>query len=173
MKRMASETKRLSKWKSDWLHQKDGAGDSFSEYFVKSDEFNTKCLWCKKLIFHGSAGRAALSQHAKSKGHCSVADSRKQRNVAQMLLVSTDEDKNNNDDEGIVDENETRAQGEEKRLSLKTRTFVLQKLSAPPTLPNNRLGLEDQVTAAGALLVMKADESDWSYAPGRQEDCRD
>ena len=59
---MASETKRLSKWKSDWLHQKDGAGDSFSEYFVKSDEFNTKCLWCKKLIFHGSAGRAALSQ---------------------------------------------------------------------------------------------------------------
>ena len=93
-----------------------------------------------------------------------MADARKQRNVAQMLLVSTDEDKNNNDDEGTVDENETLAQGEEKRLSLKTRTFVLQNLSAPPTLPNNRLGLDDQVTAAEALLVMKAAESVWSYA---------
>ena len=103
-----------------------------------------------------------------------MADARKQRNVAQMLLVSTDMMKIKTPMyEGIVDENETPAQGEEKRLSLKTRTFVLQKLSAPPTLANNRLGLEDQVTAAGALLVMKADESDWSYAPGRQEDCRD
>ena len=45
-----------------------------------------------------------------------------------------------------------------------TRTFGLQKLSAPPSLPNSsRLGLEDQVTAAEALLVMKAAESDWSY----------
>ena len=68
------------------LKEKDVAGDSFSDYFVIQDEYNTKCSWCKKVIYFGSAGKVALSQHAKSKGHRQVADSRNQRNSGQFLF---------------------------------------------------------------------------------------
>ena len=157
---MTSEIKRQSKWKEDWLHQKDSAGDRFSEYFVKTDdEYNAKCLWCKKEIYFGSAGKAALAQHAKSKGHLFVADARKQRRADQVLLVATEN--NNNPGPGGLGEEGGGVAGK----SQTTRTFGLQKLAAPPSLPNSsRLGLVDQVTAAEALLVMKAAESDWSYA---------
>ena len=39
---MASKVKRLSKWKSIWLKEKDVFGDSFSDYFVKHDEYIAK-----------------------------------------------------------------------------------------------------------------------------------
>ena len=159
---MAIEVKRLSKWKSIWLKEKDVAGDSFSDYFVKQDEYNTKCLWCKKMIYFGSAGKAALSQHAKSKGHRQVADSRKQRNSGQVLLVPAEEEPNNND---CIDEpDEGEPETSEKEKSKQPKKFLLQKLAAPPTLPNNRFGLDDQVTAAETFLVLKAAESDWSFA---------
>ena len=49
-----------------------------------------------------------------------------------------------------------------KEKSKQPKKFLLQKLAGPPTLPNNRFGLDDQVTAAETLLVLKAAESDWS-----------
>ena len=89
---MASEVKRLSRWRSIWLEEKDVAGDSFSDFYVKHDEYNATCLWCKKVIYFGSAGKAALSQHAKSKGHRQEADSRMQQIRDQILLVPAEDD---------------------------------------------------------------------------------
>ena len=144
---MALEVKRLSKGKSLWLKEKDVAGDSFSDYFIKQDEYNTKCSWSKKVIYFGSASKAALSEHAKSKGHSQVADSRKQRNTGQILLVPAVEEPNDN--EACIDApEEGEPETSEKEKSKQPKKFLLQKLAGPPTLPKNRFGLYDQVTAA-------------------------
>ena len=45
---MALEVKRLSKWKSLWLKEKDVAGDSFSDYFVKQDEYLYEVFFVQK-----------------------------------------------------------------------------------------------------------------------------
>ena len=96
------------------------------------------------------------NQHAnKVSSHKMNADQRKNRNKTQMMFTTPGERVNNNDDDPG------------RTSSASKKTFSLQPLETPPTLPrqnNNKLRIEDKVTAATALLVMKGVEGGWSYS---------
>ena len=55
-----ADSKRMSKWRDDWLREIDVSGDKMGEYLVKASDNGCKCLWCKTVIAVSNSGKSAL-----------------------------------------------------------------------------------------------------------------
>ena len=169
--------KRLSKWKDSWLSRTDAAGDVLGEYVVKVDEHQSRCNWCKLVLWHGSAGVTAILQHAKSsKSHQAAADAKKGRNTGtqQRFFVGNI---NNNNEEGPrvppppaedldIDIDDPPLPAEDKQEAVvqparvrRLDVFRVDSLVQAPTPNNRRLNLGDRVVSGETLLLMKGIES--------------
>ena len=117
------------------------------------------------MIKTASVGKAALQQHAKSKGHRTVADMRKNRSAGQIVFAAIDIE--NNEDLSSEAEESIEDTSEASRSTApvhKKKTFGLMSLAAPPSLSSKNLSQEDQITAAETVLTLKAAESGWSFS---------
>ena len=104
-------------------------------------------------LFFKNQGLLQIKQHALGKKHRTVADIKKRRNRSQQVLISSsvaEDVANNNCDE---------VEGGNRRGGL-----VLQSLIAPPSLPRMDMSINDRVTAAETLFVLKAVGSNYSYS---------
>ena len=141
-------------WKESWLAEIDGNADQLSEWVVKETQHTIRCNWCKKGgISFSNQGVLQIKQHSRGKRHRDVADIIKRRNATQQVLVSTsvaEQELNNNPGGGESSQQRNR--------------FLVPSLVVPPSLPRMAMSLDDRVTAAETLFVLKALESNYSYS---------
>ena len=68
-------------FKDKWLDCTDNNGDKVGLYLHQNGEFGAKCFWCVREFDISSSGFIAITRHADTKRHKSIADLRQNRVV--------------------------------------------------------------------------------------------
>ena len=137
-----------SQWKESWLLEQDSNGDLLAEWVRNENNSMFRCTFCSKSgLSYSNQGVLQIKQHARTKKHKEIADIKKRRNTSQFVLVSSSV---------AVQESNNNEAGQRNEV-------ILQSLVAPPSVPSMELCLNDRVTAAETLIVLKAVEANYSF----------
>ena len=73
-----NSAKRLIKWHTGWLGEKDGNGDLVGDWAQYSDKEQFKCRYCDVERKCSNGGSTSLIQHSESHKHKKNANGQKQ-----------------------------------------------------------------------------------------------
>ena len=154
-------------FKDKWLDCTDNNGDKVGLYLHQNGEFGAKCFWCVREFDISSSGFIAITRHADTKRHKSIADLRQNRVINQSLLKPIAEADNSeevdNPDVTLVpdDQNSNNVQKSSSQAKKNISSFFLPARKEVATSSNNNIAnnnkipLSDQVAKAEILLLLQ------------------
>ena len=81
-----NSAKRLIKWHTGWLGEKDANGDLVGAWVQYSDNEQFKCRFCDVERKYSNGGRSSLIQHPESGKQTKIADGKKEGWLASRDL---------------------------------------------------------------------------------------